>query len=64
MLLSYWVKHNKEHGEEFREWAAKARGLGDDVLGEELAAAAIEMEKANSFLARALTRLNASRKGA
>jgi hypothetical protein len=63
VLLDYWVEHNKEHGEEFREWAEKAKGFGDDALSEELAAAAREMEKANASLTRALTRLDAGAGG-
>lgn len=63
-LLDYWIRHNKEHGEEFREWAGKASGLGDDALSEDLAAAATEMEQASAFLARALTRLDAGGKRA
>lgn len=54
VLLDYWVKHNKEHAEEFREWAEKAKGSGEDALSKELMAAATEMGKANAFLARAL----------
>jgi nickel/cobalt exporter len=57
VLLEYWVKHNREHGDEFKEWAEKARGSGEAEVYDELMAAAEEMEKANSLLTRALERL-------
>jgi nickel/cobalt exporter len=56
-LLDYWVKHNKEHGDEFREWAEKAGNLGETEIHDELMQVAEEMGKANSLLLRALERL-------
>jgi nickel/cobalt exporter len=56
-LLDYWVKHNKEHGDEFREWADKARNLGEIEIHDELMEASEEMGKANALLLRALQRL-------
>ena len=56
-LLDYWVKHNKEHGDEFREWAEKARDLGETEIHDELMQAAEEMGKANALLLSALGRL-------
>ena len=56
-MLSYWMEHNKEHSQEFREWADKAKALGETEAAEELLQAAHEMDKANEFLSRALTRL-------
>ena len=33
-LLNYWVEHNREHSEEFREWADRAKAMGDtEVAG-------------------------------
>ena len=54
ILLDYWIKHNKEHGEEFKEWAEKAKNLGDIAIYEELMAAVEQMDKANIPLVRAL----------
>ena len=56
-LLNYWVEHNKEHSQEFREWANKAREFGEAEAGEEMRQAAQEMDKANEILSRALGRL-------
>ena len=57
VLLDYWVKHNREHGEEFREWAEKARSFGEIAVHDELMEAHEEMGKANSSLLRALEKL-------
>ncbi len=57
VLLDYWVKHNREHGEEFREWAEKAGGSGETAVHDELMEACEEMDKANASLLRALDKL-------
>ncbi|UCB43848.1 MAG: hypothetical protein JSV77_04165 [Dehalococcoidales bacterium] len=54
-LLGYWVEHNQEHSQEFREWAARVTGLGD--IGEDLRQASEEMDKASQFLSRAQEKL-------
>ena len=56
-LLKYWIEHNKEHSQEFREWADKAKALGEAKAGEELFQSAQEMDKATEFLSQALRRL-------
>ena len=56
-MLNYWMEHNKEHSQEFREWADKARGFGEAKVSEEILAAAQEMDRANESLFRALKRL-------
>jgi hypothetical protein len=57
VLLAYWIDHNRQHGEEFKEWAEKARGFGDISIYNELTTAGIEMEKVNESLASALEKL-------
>ena len=56
-LLNYWIEHNKEHSQEFREWASKAKVLGEAQACEEMLRAAQEMDKASESLSRALRRL-------
>ena len=56
-MLNYWMEHNKEHSQEFREWADKARGFGEAEVYEEILAAAQEMDRVNESLSRALKRL-------
>jgi hypothetical protein len=56
-LLNYWIEHNKEHSQEFREWAGKAKVFGEAEAYEEMLQAAQEMDKASESLFRALRRL-------
>jgi len=56
-LLNYWIAHNKEHSQEFREWAGKVKMSGETEAGEEMLLAAQEMDKASETLTRALKRL-------
>lgn len=56
-LLNYWVEHNREHSEEFREWVAKAKALGEKEVAEELWLASQEMDKASGLLSQSLKRL-------
>lgn len=58
ILLDHWIEHNKEHGEEFREWAEKARDLGETVVHEDMLDAAQHMNKASESLLKALEELN------
>jgi nickel/cobalt exporter len=57
ILLNHWVEHNKEHSQEFREWAEKAKGFGEAETCDDILEAAQEMDKANEALLRALRRL-------
>ena len=56
-LLNYWLQHNQEHAQEFREWASKAKTFGEAEAGEELLAAAKEMDRASESLSQALNGL-------
>jgi hypothetical protein len=56
-LLDYWVKHNREHGDEFREWAEKTQASGEATVHRALVEAAEEMEIVNISLAKALKAL-------
>ena len=53
-LLDYWMDHNTEHSQEFREWTAKVEAAGEVEAAAEILAAAQEMDKANEYLSRAL----------
>ncbi len=57
ILLKYWIEHNTEHSQEFREWSDKIKALGENKVSEELLQAAQEMDKAGEFLSQALGRL-------
>jgi hypothetical protein len=56
-LLGYWIEHNREHSQEFREWADKAKEFGQAEAAGEMLAAVAEMDKASELLSRALSRL-------
>jgi len=51
-LLNYWIEHNEEHGEEFREEAEKIKSVEPGVA-DELLQAAGEMDKATRHLVTA-----------
>jgi endonuclease III-like uncharacterized protein len=57
ILLNHWIEHNKEYSQEFREWAEKAKGLGEAETCDDILEAAQDMDKANEPLLRALRRL-------
>ncbi len=61
ILLDHWIEHNKEHGEEFREWAEKARALGEAVVQQDMLDAAQHMNKASESLLKALEELGKGR---
>lgn len=56
-LLNYWMEHNKEHSQEFREWAGRAEKFGEAEVSKEILAAAQEMDRVNESLSQALKRL-------
>ena len=58
ILLNHWIEHNKEHGQDFSEWAIKAKALGEAEAGEDILQAAQEMDKASEILSQARQRLD------
>lgn len=56
--LAFWIKHNIEHAQEFRDWAqrAEASGLGD--VASQLENAANDTEQLNNHLQEALDLLS------
>jgi hypothetical protein len=63
ILLDYWVKHNRRHGEEFKEWAEKAKKWGDVMVHGNMLEAVQRMDEANEFLLRALEGLQGGSSG-
>jgi hypothetical protein len=57
VLLNYWVEHNRDHSQEFREWADKAKAFGEVEIADEMLLAAQEMDKASKLLSQSLKRL-------
>jgi len=56
-LLVYWIEHNEEHSQEFKEWAGRAKEFGAPETAEALLQATLEMDKASVLLSRALATL-------
>ncbi|MFC1961935.1 hypothetical protein ACFLWN_02685 [Chloroflexota bacterium] len=57
MLLDYWIEHNREHSQEFREWAEKAEASGEPDVSRVIRQAADEMDAATEHLAQAKKQL-------
>lgn len=55
-LLSYWLEHNREHREEFIEWADKI-AAEQNAAAERLRQAADKMAEADEYLKKALALL-------
>jgi len=58
-LLEYTIHHNREHAEELKALAEKAKKLGKSAAYDELTSGIEEMKEANKHLGKAL---NAIRK--
>jgi hypothetical protein len=52
VLLDYWIEHNSEHEQEFRDWADKVGSLSTEVA-QQLREAAAKMAAASSELMKA-----------
>jgi len=52
ILLGYWLKHNGEHAEEFREWAGKVPATQKEVA-DLLRLAVDKMLESNGYLQKA-----------
>jgi hypothetical protein len=53
-LIGHWVEHNKAHAEGYTEWAAKARGMGEEAAADLIMQAVGAMEEADHLLLMAL----------
>ena len=51
-LVDYWIEHNREHEQEFRDWADKAASLSSEVA-QQLQEAAAKMADASNCLEKA-----------
>jgi len=52
VLLDYWIEHNSEHEQEFRDWADKVGPLSTEVA-QQLREAAAGMAAASNELVKA-----------
>ena len=58
--LGYWIRHNREHGDEFREWSDKAGEAGMTLVKAHLAQATTRMAEATIALESALQSLKSA----
>ena len=61
ILFDYWIEHNREHEQEFRDWADKAASLSEVV--QQLHEAAARMTDASNCLEKARQALIKSKEG-
>ncbi len=52
-LIDHWIEHNEEHGDEFAQWAQKAKDFGAVEAHKNILEAVKQLSKANEFLASA-----------
>jgi rubrerythrin len=60
ILLDYWIEHNSEHEQEFRDWADKVGSLSNEVA-KQLQAAATKMAAVSNELTKAKQSLSKSK---
>jgi len=60
ILLDYWIEHNSEHEEEFRDWADKVGSASAEVV-QRLQKAATQMAAVSSELTKAKQALSKSK---
>jgi uncharacterized protein YukE len=61
-LLDYWIEHNGEHEQEFRDWADKVASSSAEVA-KQLQKAAVKMASVSDELAKAKQALSKSKGG-
>jgi hypothetical protein len=60
VLLDYWIEHNSEHENEFRDWADKAASSSSEVA-QQLQKAATKMAAVSDELMKAKQALSKSK---
>jgi rubrerythrin len=60
VLLDYWIEHNSEHEQEFRDWADKVASSSSEVA-QQLRKAATKMAAASGELMKAKQALSKSK---
>ncbi len=58
--LGYWIRHNREHGDEFKEWADKASEAGMSSVETHLKRASDLMTEATIALENAFQALKSA----
>lgn len=53
VMLEHWIEHGDSHAENYREWAVKASGAGEEEIAREIHLAIDDNESVRSHLKRA-----------
>ncbi len=53
MMLDHWIEHGDSHIDNYREWADKASGAGEEEIAREIHLAVSDSETAKGHLQRA-----------
>ncbi|MDD5288648.1 MAG: hypothetical protein PHY28_06005 [Dehalococcoidales bacterium] len=61
-LLKYWIAHNEDHSAEFKEWAEKAKAMGEDEIARNIQQAVEQMDKATALFSQSLKKLGGKEK--
>jgi hypothetical protein len=56
-MVQHWFHHNEDHARSYRQWAERARGLGQAEVGRILEEVALESLRLNGEMERILTLL-------
>ncbi len=52
-LIGHWIEHNREHADEFQQWADKAKGFGESEVHDDIMEAVEQLKKVNASLNKA-----------
>jgi len=53
IMIEHWIEHGDSHAENYREWAAKASGAGEEAVAQEIHLAISDSESVKDHLKRA-----------
>ncbi len=59
IMIDHWIEHGDSHAENYREWAAKASGAGEEEVAKEIHLAVDDNESVKNHLKRAKAILGA-----
>jgi hypothetical protein len=57
--MEHWLRHNQDHADSYKDWAIRARGIGEEQVAEILEDVADMNHAQNEKIRKAMTRLQA-----
>jgi hypothetical protein len=61
VVLEHWLEHNKEHCQDLRQWAGKARDYDEPIVADNILKAVDHLNEAGGYLAVALDQMEISK---